>query len=224
MKNKPLIQTSRKPRLAGMKRSSEQTVFSERETEGFNPRRFIIGITGAFGSGKSTAADFLRSLGFTKISLAQFLEEELKSRGEKKITRKLLQDLGNEWREKYGAGILAQKALALINKRAMRKVVVEGFRNSLEIDEFRKQGDFKLIGVVVNRRIRFERLKKLKRREKLNWEVFNNLDNRDLGIGEGKRGLQVAICLALSDMFIENNRGLEELKSQIQDVIKEKNK
>lgn len=38
---KPFIQTSRKPRLAGMKRSSEQTVFSEREAKGFSPRRFI---------------------------------------------------------------------------------------------------------------------------------------------------------------------------------------
>lgn len=182
----------------------------------------IIGITGAFGSGKTTAADFLENLGFIKISLVQFLEEELIRIDEKKITRKLLQDLGNEWREKYGAGVLAKKALFLINEKAMRKVVVEGFRNRLEIDEFRKQSNFKLIGIVVNRRIRFERLKKLNRREKLNWELFNKLDNRDLGIGEGKKGLQVAICLAHSDIFIENNRSLGELKNKIQDAIKEK--
>ena len=188
----------------------------------FKNKPLIIGITGAFGSGKSTAADFLKSLGFAKISLAQFLEEELRNRGEKNITRKLLQDLGNEWREKYGAEVLAQKALSLINKKAIKKAVVEGFRNNLEISEFRKQGNFKLIGIVVNRRIRFDRLKKLDRREKLDWELFNKLDNRDLGIGEGKKGLQVAICLALSDIFIENNNGLKELGSKIQDAIKGK--
>lgn len=182
----------------------------------------IIGITGAFGSGKSTAAEFLERLGFTKISLVQFLEEELKKRGEKKITRHLLQDLGNELRKKYGAGVLAQKALAKISDKAMQKVVVEGFRNSSEIEEFRKQNNFKLIGVVVNRRIRFDRLKNLNRREKLNWKLFNELDNRDLGIGEGKKGLQVAICLALSDVFIENNHSLDELKNKIQDAVKEK--
>lgn len=182
----------------------------------------IIGITGAFGSGKSTASDFLKNLGFAKISLVQFLEEELINRGEKNITRKILQDLGNEWRGKYGAEILANKALALIKQKAMSKVVVEGFRNSLEIDEFRKRSNFKLIGIVVNRKIRFDRLKKLDRREKLNWESFNKLDNRDLGIGEGERGLQVAICLALSDIFIENNRSLNELKNKIQGALKEK--
>ena len=179
----------------------------------------IIGITGAFGSGKSTAADFLKNLGFIKISLVQFLEEDLKSRREKRITRKLLQDLGNQLREKYGAGVLAQKALKLIKEKRIKRAVVEGFRNSLEIEEFRKRGDFKLIGIVVNRNIRFERLKKLNRREKLSWELFDKLDNRDLGIGEGQKGLQVAICLALSDIFIENNRSLEELKSKIQDAI-----
>lgn len=182
----------------------------------------IIGVTGAFGSGKSSASDFLKDFGFTKISLGHFLELELGKKGKKKITRKLLQDLGNQWRNKYGAGVLAQKALSLIKEKAIKKVVVEGFRNELEVEEFRKENNFKLIGIVVNRKIRFERLKKLDRREKLNWGLFNKLDNRDLGVGEGKKGLQVAICLALSDIFIENNHGLEDFKNKIQDAIKEK--
>lgn len=181
----------------------------------------IIGITGAFGSGKSTAADFLEKLGFIKISLAQFLEEELKNRKISGITRKLLQDLGNEWREKFGSEILAKKALSLIAKKAIKKVVVEGFRNKSEIEEFRKLENFKLIGIVANRKNRFERLEKLNRREKLTWDLFNELDNRDLGIGENDNGLQVAICLALSDIFIENNRGLDELKNKIQNIIDE---
>lgn len=179
----------------------------------------IIGIVGAFGSGKSTAADFLKEFGFAKISLASFLEEELVRQRKKKITRKLLQDLGNSWREKFGANILAKRALELIRQKEFKKVVIEGFRNQKEIEEFKKNRNFKLIGIVVNRKIRFERLKKNKRREKLVWELFNKLDNRDLGINEKKSGLQVAICLALADVFIENNRNLEELKKKIQNII-----
>jgi dephospho-CoA kinase len=184
-----------------------------------NFKPLIVGITGAFGSGKSTAADFLKSFGFVKISLAKFLEDELRNQGKKTITRKLLQNLGNKWRERYGAGILARKALALIEKEKIKKVVVEGFRNSAEVKEFRKQRDFKLIGIVVNRKIRFTRLAQLKRREKLNWKLFNELDNRDLGIGEKESGLQVAICLALSDIFIENNYGLKELEDKIKVAV-----
>src|SRR3989344_2625354 len=98
----------------------------------------IIGISGAFGSGKSTAADFLSSKGFIKISLVQFLEEELISQGNKHITRKLLQDLGNNWRDQYGRGILGKKAAEYIQKNNLQKVVVEGFRNLGEIEELRK--------------------------------------------------------------------------------------
>jgi dephospho-CoA kinase len=180
----------------------------------------IIGITGAFGSGKSTAADILEKFGFTKISLAQFLEEELVKRGEQNITRKMLQDLGNKWRERYGAEVLAKKALELIKRKKLHKVVVEGFRNSGEILEFRKIINFKLIGVVVNRKIRFERLKNLKRREELNWKLFTELDNRDLGINEGGSGLQVALCLALSDIFIENNSSQREFKEKLLEILK----
>ena len=183
-------------------------------------KAFTIGITGAFGSGKSTAADFLKPLGFIKISLVQFLEEELKNQGEKKFTRRLLQDLGNKWREKYGADALAKKASSLIKEKGIKKTVVEGFRNVSEINIFRKAGNFKLIGIVVNRDIRFNRLKGLKRREKLTWELFNKLDDRDLGIGEGKNGLQVALCLTMADIFIENNEDLGQLKKKIQNVIK----
>ena len=89
------------------------------------------------------------------------------------------------------------------------------------IEEFRKQNSFKLIGIVVNRKIRFDRLKKLDRREKLNLELFNELDNRDLGIGEKKNGLQVAFCLGLSDIFIENNSSLAELENRVKNVVKE---
>jgi len=181
----------------------------------------IIGITGAFGSGKSTAADLLKDIGFKKISLAQFLEEELVSQGKKKITRKMLQDLGNEWREKYGAEVLAKKAIDLIGEKAYEKVAIEGFRNKAEVETLRKVDGFKLIGIIVNRKVRFDRLRKLERREKLDWDLFNKLDNRDLGIGEGKKGLQVAICLALSDIFIENNHGVNELKSKIENTINE---
>jgi dephospho-CoA kinase len=182
----------------------------------------IIGITGAFGSGKSTSADFLRNFGFVRISLAWFLEEELKNQGRKEIFRTSLQDLGDKWRKKYGPGILAKKAIALIKEKKLQKVVIEGFRNNAEIEELRKFKNFKLIGIVVNRKVRFERLQELNRREKLNWELFNKLDSRDLGIGEGRGGLQVAICLALSDIFIENNCGLKELKNKITDAVNEK--
>lgn len=179
----------------------------------------IVGITGAFGSGKSTAADFFELKGYKKISLVCFLEEEAKKRDFKKITRKILQDLGNEWRKKYGAGILAKKALTLLKQNNVKKAVIDGFRNIREIEEFHKNSKFTLLGIMADRKIRFERLTKLKKRESLTWDLFTKLDYRDLGIGEEKTGLQVAICLALSDVFIENNGSEIEFKGKLEKFL-----
>lgn len=180
----------------------------------------IIGITGAFGSGKSEAANFFSSRGFEKVLLSSFLEKDLERRGVKHITRKMLQDLGNEWRKNLGAGVLAKKALEYISKKNYRKVVIDGIRNIGEIEEFRKEKSFILLAVVANRKIRFNRLKKLKRRESLTWELFERLDDRDLGIGEKSTGLQDAFCIALSDVFITNNRTKEYLEKKLGAFIK----
>lgn len=176
----------------------------------------IIGITGAFGSGKSTAAKYLESKGFRKITLSMFLEEEAKKRGVKKITRKVLQDIGNELRNKYGSGFLARKAIDYLEGNGIHNIVIDGIRNIGEVEELSKKGRFVLVAVIANRKIRFERAKKRKGREKLTPEVFKKLDMRDLGIGENHLGLQVAYCIAMSDIFISNNKNkkrfMEKLK------------
>jgi dephospho-CoA kinase len=182
-------------------------------------QQHIIGISGAFGSGKSTAADILQKLGYHKISLSQFLEEELVSQGEKDISRKSLQDLGNAWREEFGSSVLVDKALSLAAKNNWDKVVIDGFRNSEEVMRLRQEHTL-LLALVVNRKTRFTRLKDLKRREDLTKELFDELDNRDLGIGEKDSGLQTAICIAMADVFIENNGSVSDLEAKLTSLIK----
>src|SRR3982750_1116806 len=93
----------------------------------------ILGIAGAFGSGKSTAADFLQKKGYQHITLSQFLEEELEKNGETEITRKKLQDLGNAWRKEFGNAVLVEKALQYAKEHGWEYIVIEGFRNPDEI-------------------------------------------------------------------------------------------
>lgn len=182
-------------------------------------KSLIVGITGAFGSGKSTAAEFFKSKGFRKIALSSFLEEEAKKRGYKKITRKILQDIGNEWREKFGRGILVKKILEQSQNNKTDKIVIDGIRSIGEIEELRKEKKFILLAIVANRKVRFERVKKIKRRESLTSELFNKLDMRDLGIGEKATGLQVAFCIALADFFISNNMGKKDFIRKLENFL-----
>lgn len=179
----------------------------------------MIGIAGCFGSGKSTAADFLVSLGYSKISLSKFLEDALIYSGEKEITRKKLQDLGNSWREMHGKNVLAKKALEYIEQHKLKKIVIEGFRNIGEVKLLKEFGNFTLIALLVNREIRLKRLLKVKRREKLTPEIFEQLDYRDMGIGEKDTGLQVATCIAIADIFIENNTTPKDLEKKLKEIV-----
>jgi dephospho-CoA kinase len=165
----------------------------------------VIGLTGPFGSGKTTAANFFAKYGYEKIVLSSFLAEELQGRG-KETTRKNLQDVGNELRKVNGSGYLVERALEFIQKNKIKKATVDGIRNLGEIEALRNKTQLVLLGLVADRDVRFNRVRKMKGREKLTREMFEHLDKRDLGIiEENKQGLQVAKCLALADYFVESN-------------------
>ncbi len=176
----------------------------------------IIGIVGPPGAGKTTVAQYLKKLGFTSIKLSGFLEE----RAEKKygrISRESLQDIGNEFRKKYGSAILAKWAMEKAGKE--KKVVVDGIRNVAEINFLKKQDDFCLIGIIADPKKRFERLAKVKNKALPNWKEFQRLDARDKGRGQSKAGLQVAKCLEKATHIIKNDGALAELYGQIDNLV-----
>jgi dephospho-CoA kinase len=177
----------------------------------------MIGISGPFGSGKTTAANFFQKKGFKVISLSSFLEQEAKKRN-LPLTRHVLQEIGNEWREKYGPAILMKKALAGLNTHD--KVVIDGLRNLGELEELKKNNGT-VIAIVADRKVRFERLKNLKRREKLTESLFQKLDLRDLGVGEKITGLQTALCIALADVFIDSNSTMSDFEKKLDNFLRE---
>ncbi len=177
----------------------------------------IIGIAGPFGSGKSTAAKFFEQKGYRVITLSSFLEDEAIKR-KLPLIRKVLQDIGNEWREKYGSGVLMEKALK--NVQTEEKIVIEGLRNLGEIEILKKKNGI-LLAIVADRKVRFNRLKSLKRREELTENLFEKLDLRDLGVNEKITGLQTAFCIALADAFIDSNSDIENFYKKLDKFLNE---
>lgn len=182
----------------------------------------LLGITGAFGSGKSSASAFFAARGFTKIRLSQYLEEEIGERHQGTITRKLLQDTANKLREHYGPGFLAKKALEQIERERLNRVVIDGLRNMGEVESLCVNPHFLLLAIVADRSVRFERLEKNPRREKLTLESFAKLDYRDLGVGEKDTGLQTGMCIALADVFVENNGSEAAFEKKLTQYLEEK--
>jgi dephospho-CoA kinase len=182
----------------------------------------VIGITGPFGSGKTTAANHLETKGYQRITLSSFLSEELKRRGIE-ATRANLQDLGNELREKGGPGALAVRALEMMKSAHIQRATIDGIRNLGEIEALREGSNFILLGVFADRDVRFSRIKQMPGREALTREEFDQLDYRDMGIADDiETGLQVAKCFAVSDYFVDSNKGGEDFIKRIDEIIEKK--
>ncbi len=174
----------------------------------------IIGITGSIACGKEAVSKYFIEKGFTHFFLSQSLREELKRKG-MEITRKNLQDLGNELREEEGAGVLAKKILEKVEEG---DYIIDGIRNPSEVEEFRKNKDFILIAIDAPQKIRYERsIYRSKTSDASTWEEFLEMDKRDFG-EEIESGQQVGKCMKMADFKIANDSNLEDLYDKLDNL------
>lgn len=184
-------------------------------------KNWYIGIVGQIACGKGVLVDFLKkNLGFISFSLSTILHEELKKKNIKDYTRKILQDLGDDLRKKYGGAVLAKRAVRLLEKQGEKRVVIEGIRNPDEIEYLKKLPNFVLLGVKAKRELRFKRLlARNKPWDPKTWNDFLVVDRRDLGVGQKKLGQQVGKCLAYCDYVLINNKDLEDFHRKVKKLM-----
>lgn len=177
----------------------------------------IIGLTGRIAAGKETLTDFLRKKGFIYVKTSKVLIEELEKR-DLEITRANMQDLGDEIREKYGAGGLMKILLEKIEPG--KNYIFDSLRNSGEVEFLRKNAkDFILIAVDAPQKIRFERiLKRNKPSDPKIWEEFLKIDNRDFFDETNSMGQQVGKCIELADFKIVNDSDLKKSMKEIEEI------
>ena len=176
----------------------------------------IIGITGRIASGKTEIAEFLKLRGFSYITLSQIVREEVKKRNIE-VTRKSLQDIGNEIRKNEGAGGWVRRLLSMINPE--EDWIIDGIRNPGEIVELRKLKNFVLISVDSPQERRYQRvLSRNKESDPKSWEGFLEADKRDFGEAD-PLGQQVGKCIELSDFHVDNDSTLENFYEKIYEIF-----
>ena len=184
----------------------------------------IIGVVGQIASGKGILVNYLtRHLGFTSFSLSSIVHAELKKKEVDEFTRQTLQDMGDELRRRYNDNILARRLNKAIKEQKKCHVVVEGIRNPAEIEFFKKNRNFILIGVKAKRELRFERLlSRSKGWDPKNYNDFIKVDKRDLGVDQDKSGQQVGKCLAYCDYMLTNNKDLKDFEKKVEKLFMHK--
>ncbi len=175
----------------------------------------IIGITGRIASGKSIVTEYFIERGFTYMSLSQEVRDEAKQRGIK-TTRKDLQDLGNELREKQGPGVLAKRIKEKIKDG---DYIIDGIRNPGEVEELKKLEGFKLIGIEAPEKFRYERVvSRARASDSKSWEGFLEMDKRDFG-EDSEFGQQVGKCIGIADFKINNDSDLNALYKKTEKIF-----
>ena len=182
----------------------------------------IIGVTGLSGSGKGAVSEILTSKGFIKLGLSSGIDEELRKRGIE-INRMNQIRIANEMRKAKGRDYWAKILLERIGKEEdlNQNYVVEGFRNTAEVDAFRKVPGFILIGVAAGFLRRSEWIiKRARIGDCKTIEEFREFEKIDFleGIAEGQ---QNALCFAMADRYIQNEGTFEELREQVERFLKE---
>ena len=178
--------------------------------------QMLIGLTGKNGSGKGEAAKFLKERGFHYLSLSDAVRAEAKKR-KKKITRENLIAIGNELREKHGAGVLAKR---LVNELEVdRHYVIDSIRHPEEVKALRERNGFALVRVEANPKVRFNRIK-LRGRENdpKTFSEFKRLEGVE-GKSKVRSDQQLDQTLQLANHVVQNNGSLEKLHQKIAELM-----
>lgn len=179
----------------------------------------IVAVTGMPGAGKSTAAEVLVKSGWTRVVMGDVIRAETRRRGlepDARNTGEVMKLL----RKERGEAAVADLCLEAVAKSKAQDIVVDGIRSMAEVGAFRKKAAVLLVAVHASPARRFELLKERGRRDDpLSRDMFNERDERELGVGIGK-------AIALADEMISNQHVTpealeEEMKRAVERWVKD---
>jgi dephospho-CoA kinase len=178
----------------------------------------IIGIVGSTGSGKGEISNELEKRGFVKLIFSDFLREECKKKGIA-ITRDVLRDLGNELREKNGAGYIAKRLLEKVDRN--KNYVLEGIRNPDEIKALREFGDSIIVGLEapIEKRLQWIIMRN-RENDPHSIQDVKKLDDENNGKGQPEYGLQIDKCMKMIDIKLVNDKSKEDLKKKVDKLLR----
>ncbi len=172
----------------------------------------VVGFTGPLGSGCTYISQALaEKLEYKYFKPSDIIREHVDD--DEKNNVKVLQDKGNELREKYGPSYLIEEIFRKFqvdcdkNHKRYEGLIIDGIKNAEEVRTLRLATNFFLFSVHVDKEKRCKRLNANGRFGDVN--DFEEADNRDQ-FEENKYGQQVKKCDYLSDIIILNDEYIPE--------------
>ncbi|HLF06049.1 MAG TPA: AAA family ATPase [Thermoplasmata archaeon] len=164
-------------------------------------RRRALLVTGMPGAGKSEFVGECARAGLKSIGMGDAVRSEAALAG---VQADKIGEFASAERERHGVRIWAKRTLTGMGPGAY---VVDGLRSEEELREFRDRlgDDLVVVGIHASRATRLARLAGRGRGDDA--EDFDRRDARELGWGVGN-------VIALTDVLIENESSMDELRSE----------
>lgn len=173
----------------------------------------IIGICGPIAAGKDTAATYLsQKLNVSVYEISGILKQLAQARNIP-LTRPDLTRFGTQLAREKGDGYLAQ----LILDQVADIGIVTGIRQLGQIDFFRKNADFFLIGIDAEPTVRFERASQRKKLGEA--ETLAEFIRQEQAENSAPNVQRLFECMQLADHCLTNNADPDSFYHQLDHLL-----
>ena len=178
----------------------------------------IIWITWTLGAGKWTIVDYLiKNLDFQHYSVRAYLIKQIEKRN-LPVNRDSMVLVANELRAQFWPSYiieqLYQEALT-----SGKNTIIESIRAVGEAEALKGKGNFYLFAIDADPKIRYERaVLRGSETDHISFEEFISNEQREMQ-NEDPTKQNVAKCIQMADHVFTNDGTLEELNTQIEEVV-----
>lgn len=178
----------------------------------------IIAFVGLAGSGKSSAVDYLTEKGYPKVYFGGVVLDEVRRRG-LELTQENEQPIREELRAKEGKDFVVRRIINQIHElvaAGQHRIVADGLYTWTEYKTLKHEfpGELSVVAIVAPKRLREHRMAERPIRPL----TAAQLDQRDWAEIEN---LEKGGPIAIAEHFIMNDKDLDNLHQQVDDVCKE---
>ncbi len=146
------------------------------------------------------------------------------------VDRDVLRRLGHELRLRHGSGVLSQRVLdgiAFDVRQGLQRpvTIIDAIRNPAEVRLLRQSlgEDFVLVAIEAPVEALVERSRARPRAGDVveNDDLARQVLSAEMGLNEPEYGHNIAECIAMADLRIDNAGGLPELRQAVQAFVEQ---
>ena len=180
----------------------------------------ILAVVGMSGSGKSVVVDYLTDKGYPKVYFGGMIYKEMEKRGiERTSDGESEKKFREEIREKEGKDWVVNQAIAETKDliaAGQKRIVLDGVYSWTEYKLLKKAFPkcLTFVAIVVDKNLRYDRVSKRPGRS-FDAKAIRERDRSEI------ENLEKGGPIVAADYYILNNGSIDDIKSRIDEILKE---